>query len=96
MNKRQKKKRNKIIGDRMAFLNKYIIYSGRMSGKAACYNTIIKACWSKKYEPFKKLKKIYKKIFIAIDFSNGKDFTAETHYKIRNGVIQIIGTKIIQ
>ncbi len=95
MNKRQKKKRNKIIELRMAFFRKHIIYAGRMNGKSIISNTITKACWSKKYKPFNDLKKIYKNVFVSVDYSNGRDFTAVTRYIRNNGVVEILGTKII-
>ena len=63
MNKRQIKKRKKIISER-------IIY-------------------------FKELKKIYKGVFIAIDWSNGKDYSVKTTYINKDGVIRVLKNEII-
>lgn len=67
MNKRQIKKRKKIISERVNFFNQHSIRIARKNGKTYLVRAIYKACISKKYKHFKELKKIYKSVFIAID-----------------------------
>lgn len=67
MNKRQIKKRKKIISERVNFFNHRSIRIARRNGKTYLIRAIYKACISKKYKYFKELKKIYKSIFIADD-----------------------------
>lgn len=95
MNKRQIKKRDKIIRQRLEFFNQHIISSGRRNGKTSFVRAIYKACMSKKYKYFKALKKTYKKIFIAVDFSNGRDFSVKTTYKISSGVAKVLKNEVI-
>lgn len=70
MNKRQIKKRKKMLNERYDFFNKHIIIGGRRSGKTYLSRVIQKACVSKQYKYFKALKKTYDKIFIAVDKMN--------------------------
>lgn len=65
MNKRQKKKRDKIIINRIVFFRHFLIYDGRRNGKTHRLNEMIKAIYSKKYKPFKELKKQYENIITA-------------------------------
>ena len=95
MNKRQIKKRNKTINARISFFNSHIIYSGRRNGKTFLYKKIVKACYSKKYKPFREFKKVYEKIFLSIDFSNGKDYSVCTKFKINKGITRVIKTEIL-
>lgn len=90
MNKRQIKKRDKLISQRFNFFNKHIIGVGRQNGKTLFIRAIYKACLSKKYKYFKELKKTYKKIFVAVDFSNGRDFSVKTTYKINGKVAKVL------
>lgn len=94
MNKRQKKKRNTIIAERIQFFKSRFIMSARKNGKNLLMQHIYKACWDKRYKPFKLLKKEYNKIFCAIDWSNGKDYSVMTRYKTNNGVISVISQEI--
>lgn len=89
MNKRQIKKRKKIISERIIFFNQHFVSISRRNGN------IYKACISKKYKYFKELKKIYKGVFIAIDWSNGKDYSVKTTYINKDGVIRVLKTEII-
>ena len=67
VNKRQIKKRKKIISERIIFFNQHFVSISRRNGKTYLLRVIYKACISKKYKYFKELKKIYKGFFIAID-----------------------------
>lgn len=84
MNKRQKKKRQKIIRERLEFLNKHFNYyvCGRKNGKTFLYRKMLHAVTSKSFKPFKDLKRYLDKIYISIDYSNGRDYTAITHAHI--------------
>lgn len=53
MNKRQQKKRQKIIQQRFNFFNGFLIRTGRKNGKTLLFKAILKACYSKKHKPFK-------------------------------------------
>lgn len=59
MNKRQYKKRHKIIMERLKFIGKHInFYSlGRRNGKTMLCKKINRAVMSKSHKPFKELKK---------------------------------------
>ena len=62
MNKRQRKKRLKIIGDRFIEVSKYcghILYA-RQCGKTNLRMFIIRSCYSKSHKRFKKLISMYK------------------------------------
>lgn len=95
MNKRQRKKREKTIIERLKFLNVHHISSGRRNGKTFLFNIMLKACYSKKYKPFKLLKRMYNKIFCSIDWSNDKDHSVMARYKIINGVINVISIEAL-
>ena len=56
MNKRQKKKKDKIIKKRIEFFNGVYVYPARQNGKASIYKSIIKAVYSKRHRLFKILK----------------------------------------
>lgn len=62
MNKRQRKKRLKIIGDRFIEVSKHCdhIIKQRRCGKAYLRMFIIRSCYSKSYKRFKKLISMYK------------------------------------
>ncbi|QLY77813.1 hypothetical protein [Clostridium intestinale] len=92
MNKRQCKKRIKIVTERFKYVNKSIMISGRQNGKTKFIKAILKACLSKKYKYFKALQK--PNLFIAIDLSNNKDFSAISYYRRENGVIKIAKTEL--
>lgn len=66
MNRRQIKKRDKIIRQRLEFFNNHIIASGRQNGKTSFVKAISKACMNKKYKYFKELKKQYDMYFVTI------------------------------
>lgn len=57
MNKRQIKKRNKIISERNIFFNQHFVSISRRNIKSYLSRVIYKACISKKYKYFKELKK---------------------------------------
>lgn len=95
MNKRQIKKRKKIISERIIFFNQHFVSISRRNGKTYLSRVIYKACISKKYKYFKELKKIYKGVFIAIDWSNGKDYSVKTTYIKKDGVIRVLKNEII-
>ena len=101
MNKRQIKKRKKIISERIVFFNQHFISMSnfisisRRNGKTHLSRVVYKACISKKYKYFKELKKIYKGVFIAIDWSNGKDYSVKTTYINKDGVIRVLKNEII-
>jgi hypothetical protein len=95
LNKRQIKKRAKIINERIRFFSNHFIYSGRGNGKTSTFRTISKACFNKKYRPFKALKKIYGKIFVGVDLSNGRDYGVSVTATAKKGVISVIQTCII-
>lgn len=95
MNKRQIKKRDKIIRQRLEFFNNHIISSGRQNGKTSFVKAIYKACMSKKYKYFKELRKQYSKIFMAVDWSSGEDYSVRTSYKIKGRVIKVIKHEVI-
>lgn len=65
MNKRQIKKRKKIIKERMDFFAKHTIIHSRQCGKTSLISNIYKTCLCKKYKNFKMAKKLYKDIIIA-------------------------------
>lgn len=96
MNKRQIKKRKKIISERIIFFNQHFVSMSnfvsisRRNGKTYLSRVVYKACISKKYKYFKELKKIYKGVFIAIDWSNGKDYSVKTTYTNKDGVIRVL------
>lgn len=81
MNKRQKKKREKIVMERLEYLNMRTILRvcGRRSGKTFIYRKMLHAVLSKRYKPFKDLKKYLDKTLISVDYSNGRDYTVITH-----------------
>lgn len=95
MNKRQTKKYNKIVAERFDFFNRTMIFSGRQSGKSSIGLAIIKACTSKKYKYFKVFKKMYSKAFVAIDMSNGRDYSVKTVCRVSNGCAKIVSTEIL-
>ena len=95
MNKRQIKKRKKIISERVNFLNQHSMGIVRRNGKTYLARAIYKACISKKYKYFKELKKIYKGVFIAVDWSNGEDCSVKMTYTIKDGVIRVLKHEII-
>lgn len=57
MNKRQIKKRKKIISERVNLFNQHSTGIARRNGKTSLARAIYKACISKKYKYFKELKK---------------------------------------
>ncbi|AUM96112.1 TPA: hypothetical protein LA742_004179 [Clostridium botulinum] len=77
MNKRQIKKRKKIMRECFNFFNQHTIMCGRKNGKTLFIRTIYKACISNSYKYFKILKKTYEKLFISVDWSNGKDYSVK-------------------
>jgi hypothetical protein len=95
LNKRQIKKRNKITTERFKFFNKHIMMCGRKNGKTSFIRAIHKACLSKRHKLFKTLKKTYKKFCISVDWSNGKDYSVKTTYKISNGVIKVLNSEVL-
>ena len=95
VNKRQIKKKKKIISERIIFFNQHFVSISRRNGKTYLSRDIYKACISKKYKYFKELKKIYKGVFIAIDWSNGKDYSVKTTYIKKDGVIRVLKNEII-
>lgn len=95
MNKRQIKKRNKIIKERMNFFAKHTIFYSRQCGKTSLTTNIYKTCLDKKYKNFKMAKKLYKDMFIAIDWSNGADHSVKVKYKIKNGVASVLSSERI-
>ena len=95
VNKRQIKKRKKIISERIIFFNQHFVSISRRNGKTYLSRDIYKACISKKYKYFKELKKIYKGVFIAIDWSNGKDYSVKTTYIKKDGVVRVLKNEII-
>jgi len=95
LNKRQKKKRAKNIHERFKFLNKHLLYSSRRNGKYMMLDRILRACHSKRYKPFKDLKKVYSKLIIGVDLSNGRDYGVETVARISKGRVNIISTVIV-
>lgn len=62
MNKRQRKKRLKIIGDRFIEASKHCshIINQRSCGKTYLRMIIIRSCYSKSYKKFKRLMSMYK------------------------------------
>lgn len=62
MNKRQRKKRLKIIGDRFIEVSKYCghIINQRQCGKTGLRISIIRSCHWKSHKRFKQLMSIYK------------------------------------
>ena len=95
MNKRQAKKRAKNIHERFKFFNKHLLYSGRQNGKYMMFSRIMRACHSKRYEPFKELKKIYKKLIVGVDLSHGRDYGVETVVRLSNDKVNIVKSSII-
>ena len=95
MNKRQIKKRKKIISERANFFNQHFTGIARRNSKTYLARVICKACISKKYKYFKELKKIYKGVFVAINWSNGKDHSVRITYTIKDGVIKVLKNEII-
>lgn len=96
MNKRQIKKRKKILNERYNFFNQHIILDGRRSGKTYMIKAIQKACISKKYKYFKALKKAYNKIFITVDISSGKDYSVmNTCRVIKGNVVKVLKSEMI-
>ena len=95
MNKRQAKKRKSIISERIIFFNQHFVSISRRNSKTCLNGVIYKACISKKYKYFKELKKIYKGVFIALDWSNGKDYSVKTTYINKDGVIKVLKNEII-
>lgn len=95
MNTRQIKKRKKIISERVNFFNQHSAGIARRNGKTYLARAIHKACISKKYKYFKELKKIYKGVFIAVDWSNGKDHSVRITYTIKDGAIKVLKNEII-
>jgi len=94
-NKRLKKKRKKIIDERYRFINSHIILSGRKNGKTYTFKQITKALFSNQYAPFKKIKKLYNKIFIGMDMGNEKDYSVKTTCRISSGKITVLKTEIL-
>lgn len=90
MNKRQRKKRLKIIAERVKFINSHMFISGRMNGKTLLWGRIQEACYSKKYKPYKQLKRFFKKLNIGIDLSNGFDYTAISMFLKEKGYYKCI------
>lgn len=81
MNRRQKKKREKIVRERLEYLNmRNILHvSGRKNGKTFIYRKMLHAVLSKRFKPFKDLKKYIDKAYISVDYSNGRDHTCIIH-----------------
>ena len=88
MNKRQRKKREKIIRERIKFINNLWFSFGRRNGKTLYYTALHKMCTSKKYRPFNLYKKmdrhvmkvkpntwLGRQIIGGIDLASGKDRT---------------------
>lgn len=96
MNKRQYKKRNKIIQERIEFFNSHIIMGGRSNGKTHFAKVIHKACMSKSYKYFNQIKKIYNDLYMSVDWSNGKDYSVMNTYKVKNGIVNIFKSEILK
>ncbi len=96
MNKRQKKKRQKIITERLELLNKHFIVCGRRNGKTLLYRRMIHAVRSKRYKPFNDLMRYFEKAYISIDYSNGLDYGVRTHAHIKRGIVTIIKIEILK
>ena len=62
MNKRQRKKKNKKISERLEYLKCFSYRTGRRCGKTSLYISLFKTSMSKSYKEFKTLKKYFKKI----------------------------------
>ena len=60
MNVRSKRKATKKAVERMDYFKSFTLYLGRRNGKSYLMKQIIGACCSKKYKPFKELKKYIK------------------------------------
>jgi len=58
MNKRLKKKRNKMVAERINHVNKYVIHFGRQNSKTKILLLFAKAILNYKYAQFKEIKKI--------------------------------------
>lgn len=69
---------------------------GRKNGKTLLYKRINKAIYSKKYKPFKELRKMYENRIIGIDWSNTKDYSVQTTTKINRDKIEILNVEIIE
>lgn len=61
MNKRQRKKKNKKIDERLRYLQCFSCRTGRQCGKTNLYISLIKTSMSESYKEFKKLKKYFRK-----------------------------------
>lgn len=96
MNKRQRKKREKIINERYKFFSKMFINICRRNGKTQLLAVINKAIYSKKYKPFNELRKMYENKIITIDWSNRKDYSVQTTTKINGDKIEILNVEIIE
>ena len=95
MNKRQRKKREKIINERLEFFSKIFINIGRRNGKTQLYEGINKAIYSKHHQPFKILNKKYKNMLIAVDWGNRKDYSVKTTAKRIGNSIKILKVEVI-
>lgn len=95
MNKREKKKRSKIIAERLLYFNKQLIYGGRRNGKWYMQERILKAVFSKSYKYFKELKKEFGQTIIAIDWSNGKDYSVKTTVRRTADKVEILKVEVI-
>lgn len=62
MNKRQCKKNEKKIDERLKYLQFFGIRTGRQCGKTNLYLSLLKTSMSKSYKEFKALKKHFKRI----------------------------------
>jgi hypothetical protein len=76
LNKRQRKKREKIIKERIKFINNLWFSFGRRNGKTLFQKALYKICTTKKYRPFKLYKKWVNESFISVKASSwlGRQF----------------------
>jgi hypothetical protein len=96
LNKRLKMKRKKMLDKRYKFIETHIIAGGRRNGKTKMFFEITRALLSWKYGPFKRIMRIYNKLFLSIDFASGKDYTVVTHYKRNAGKITILKSETLE
>ena len=76
MNKRQRKKREKITQERIKFvLSIWPLSLGRMNGKTLCRIALRKMCNSKKHRPFNLYKKKMNKIYWKVNYVKVKPNT---------------------
>ena len=72
-----------------------VVFSGRRNGKYLFLQKLNKSCLSKKYKPFKEIKKELNNIYISYDLSNGKDHSVKITIMHHKDTLTVLNVEVM-